>query len=220
MKIKKEYLIFGGVIVVLIGLVTLPKLLKSDVKYDKDKVTISYDSTEGEGVVPDTEEDLVDEEDTDVVDEDADAVEDDTDTVDTATDATDEEVIDTEVTDEPETTDEPEVDDTEYLYTDSEPEFNSTLTDDSIMSVVRFYVCNLLADDMFNTMATEELMNDRPNRIASEPYKSLDGVTSLESLTKDGDIVSLGTKDGNVYKFKCVFTEDGSRISDIICEEQ
>lgn len=214
MKIKKEYLIFGGVALVLVGLVSVPKLFKSDVKYDKDKITINYEnSTEDE---LDLEETNTDEEDMDEsIDEEIDTQESDSVVSVNAEykgveDTNDSEPVDVE------TTEEPEVDETEYLDSDSEPEFNSTLTDDAIMSVVRFYVCNLFADDTFNAMTTKELMEDRPNRLSEEPYKSLDGVTSLESLTKDGNVVSVGTKDGRIYKFECIFNEDETRISDIV----
>lgn len=43
MKIRKEYLIFGGVILFIVVLLLIAKFTRSDVRYDKDKIAISYE---------------------------------------------------------------------------------------------------------------------------------------------------------------------------------
>jgi hypothetical protein len=119
----------------------------------------------------------------------------------------------TEIATETEVTTETE----EELITDSDSEtsIELSLNSESIITVVRYYVCGLIDEDGFDELLTPELVEARESKLVGEPYTTLDGLLSLKTADLSDNVVTLTTLDGKSYKFKCTFNESGDRISDI-----
>lgn len=217
MKIKKEYLIFGGAILLIIILCVIAKVSKSSgLGYNKDDIKVNFKGEQAD-YIANEDADLMDEQIAEQEDNSTELSEDDTDDEDNINETESEEVVVDETT---ETTETNETDTTEQqdelLDSDSEIEPHLALDDDSVMTLVQYYVCNLNDEEGFNALLTNELVLDRENRLSSEPYSKLNGVTSLKALNKDGNFITITTKEDITYKFECKYTDDGSKISDIV----
>lgn len=222
MKIKKEYLIFGGAILLIIILCIIANVSKSSgLGYNKDDIKVNFNGEQADYIANDDadlkDEQIAEQEDNSTELSEVDTEIDTDNAEDNIAETESEEVVDTETTETTETdsTESTEQQD-DLLNSDSEIEPHLALDDDSIMTLVQYYVCNLNDDESFSVLLTNELVADRENRLNSEPYSSLNGVTSLKALKKDGNFITITTKDDITYKFECKYTDDGSKISDIV----
>lgn len=208
MKFRKEFVFFIIAILIIIAVVAFGSISTSK-KYSKKDVKISFEDSESI-TNEDNSEDSSDES----------LVNDDAMQESEVKDATEVEIENTEESTETSTevneNFEEEETEEELLDSDSEIEPHLALDDDSVMILVQYYVCNLNDDEGFDALLTNELVADRENRLSSEPYSSLNGVTSLKALKKDGNFITITTNEDITYKFECKYTDDGSKISDIV----
>lgn len=211
MKLRKEYLIFGGVILAIVILLIGSQLANSNSRKKDVEQYVSFedvdDSTELQTEVvtdiAETETQVLSDAFEEATTEEAVA---ETDFAPSVTEQVNETELSTETDDvKPEGYTE---------YSDSEIEPHLELDDDSVMTLVMYYVCNLNDEEGFSALLTDELVADRENRLESEPYKTLNGITKVDSLTKDGNYITLVVNE-ITYKFECSYTEDGTRISNI-----
>lgn len=208
MKFRKEFVFFIIAILIIIAVVAFGSISTSK-KYSKKDVKISFEDSESIT----NENNSEDSSDESLVNDDAMQESE-------VKDATEVEIENTEESTEisTEVNENFEVGETEeeLLDSDSEIEPHLALDDDSVMILVQYYVCNLNDDEGFDALLTNELVADRENRLNSEPYSSLNGVTSLKALKKDGNFITITTQEDITYKFECKYTDDGSKISDIV----
>lgn len=209
MKFRKEFVFFIIAILVIIAVVAFGSISTSK-KYNKKDVKISFEDSESISN-EDNSEDSLDES---LANDDAMQESEVKDVIEEVEIENTEESTETS-TEVNENFEEGETEE-ELLDSDSEIEPHLALDDDSIMTLVQYYVCNLNDDEGFSVLLTNELVADRENRLSSEPYSSLNGVTSLKALKKDGNFITITTKEDITYKFECKYTDDGSKISDIV----
>ena len=213
MKVRKEFIIFGGIIVVIIVLICISSFSNKNNGYKSAQKYISYEEIERteeyyDEEVSDTEEIIQEVEEEEVSEE----------VIDIA-----ESIIDAEVNTEQETissaeveqsTEETDESSSDMLVSDSISDtFISELDSDTIISLVRYYVCNLTSES-FEMYLTEDLISSRESLLNTEPYISLNGETSIDSAEFIDNKVNFKFN-GVDYIFEVTFTEDGSKISSI-----
>lgn len=213
MKVRKEFIIFGGIIVVLIVLICISSFSNKNKGYKSAQKYISYEEIERteeyyDEEVSDVEEVIQEAEEEKVAEE----------VVDTA-----EPIIDAEISTEQETiysdeteqsTEEANESSSDMLVSDSISDtVISELDSDTVISLVRYYVCNLTSES-FEMYLTEDLINNRESLLSTEPYISLNGETSIDSAEFIDNKVNFKFN-GVDYIFEVAFTEDGTRISSI-----
>ena len=213
MKVRKEFIIFGGIIVVLIVLICISSFSNKNKGYKSAQKYISYEEIERteeyyNEEVSDVEEVIQEAKEEEVAEE----------VVDTA-----EPIINTGISTEQETiysdeteqsTEETNESSSDMLVSDSISDtVISELDSDTIISLVRYYVCNLTSES-FEMYLTEDLINNREYLLSTEPYITLNGETSIDSAEFIDNKVNFKFN-GVDYIFEVAFTEDGTRISSI-----
>lgn len=213
MKVRKEFIIFGGIIVALIVLICISSFSSKNKGYKSAQKYISYEEIERteeyyEEEISDTEEIIQETEMEEIAGEIVDTAEP---IIDTEASAEQETISSDETEQSTETVDEPSSD---MLVSDSISDtVISDLDNDTIISLVRYYVCSLTSES-FEMYLTEDLINNRESLLSTEPYTSLNGETSIDSAEVVDDSV-IFKFNGVEYTFKISFTEDGTKINSI-----
>lgn len=213
MKVRKEFIIFGGIIVVLIVLICISSFTNKNRGYKSAQKYISYEEIERteeyyEEEISDTEEIIQEAETEEVSEEVIDTAEP---IIDAEASAEQETISSDETEQSTETVDEPSSD---MLVSDSISDtVISDLDNDTIISLVRYYVCNLTSES-FEMYLTEDLINNRESLLSTKPYITLNGETSIDSAEFIDNKVNFKIN-GVDYIFEVDFTEDGTKISSI-----
>lgn len=194
MKIRKEFLIFGVIIVVIILVICLSMFSDNDTSYEAVQKYISFEEVVQEPEIYYESEIYYEPEDIDDMEESFEVTPSQTESV-SSND------YDIEVVYE------------ETPSSESSVLNNDGLNDDILISAVKAFVCNLDITNYEQYMISE-LIESRDSLLELEPYTTLNSLSSFESELFENNEVKLQTN-GVVYSFKLTFTDDGLKISNI-----
>lgn len=224
MKIRKQYVIFGAILVALAIILFVSATRSSRHRIKSDNVKLDYSSTPeiGDEVVDDSDDILamgdfsgepliLDQEPSFPTEDEGCYLTGDSQTS-TTTPST------SPVTDDMTMADDVywQTEGTSFEKTASTSVEDMTLDMELYANLAMFYICGT-DFDLIHELMTPELCNDYVNRSNTEPYLSLKGNERFDDIDIIGDEFSFRDLQGTKYKFRLEF--EGDKISDIIFVE-